>query len=331
MCMNLWALSGCFDNWVLWLDLLIWSVSSGVKTHEVLWSLIPSPPFPVAFQAHVFPAKLGAAEFQTAGHTETEPGWDWLTIQGQPSLNPQQSRWHLLLLGRLSEWQEEKEDSQGKFRALAFLFGFFQAGMWVWDQVFFSFHCVASLQGSCCPGCWLDLCLNPFLPEGEDTQTCLHLSKKLFFHLRFHNKKKKRHCNFNRNWCQRERNSSYFAEDVPHHTSFCASWMGQSEIVCVLCVCFLLEICCSLLVLIDALAVYNLRCDCRWAMNIMTIGWQKDLSAVMSIFCSNISYFLLGYSITPFKFYFLSDLAGCVFNPNEVWQQSIYWMFQKHS
>lgn len=33
----------------------------------------------------------------------------------------------------------------------------------------------------------------------------------------------------------------------------------------------------------------------------------------MSIFCSNISYFFLGYSITPFEFYFLSDLAGCVF------------------
>lgn len=76
---------------------------------------------------------------------------------------------------------------------------------------------------------------------------------------------------------------------------------------------------------------FQVRCDCRWAMNIMTIEWQKDLSAVMSIFCSNISYFLLGYSITPFKFYFLSDLAGCVFSPNEVWQESIYWMFQKHS
>lgn len=58
---------------------------------------------------------------------------------------------------------------------------------------------------------------------------------------------------------------------------------------------------------------------------------KKDLSAIMSIFSSNISYFVLGYSITPFKFYFLLDLAGCVFSLNEVWQQSIYWMFQKHS
>lgn len=60
--------------------------------HEVLWSFTPSPSFPVAFQAHVFPAKLGAAEFQTAGHSETEPRWDWVTIQSQPSLDPQQPR-----------------------------------------------------------------------------------------------------------------------------------------------------------------------------------------------------------------------------------------------
>lgn len=55
------------------------------------------------------------------------------------------------------------------------------------------------------------------------------------------------------------KSSSYFAKDIPHHTSFCASWMGQSEVVCVLCVCFLMEICCSLVILIGALAVYNLR------------------------------------------------------------------------
>lgn len=144
MCRNLWALSGCFDNWVLWLPHWIYcydSVSNGVKIHEVLCSFIPSPSFPVAFQTHVFPAKLGAAEFQTARHTETEPWWDWVTIQNQPSLNPQQSRWHLLLLGRLPEWQEEKEDSQGKSRALSFLFGFFQAGMWARDHIFFNFQC----------------------------------------------------------------------------------------------------------------------------------------------------------------------------------------------
>lgn len=130
MCRNPWALSGCFDSWVLWLPHWIYwydSASNGVKIHEVLWLFIPSPPFPVAFQTHVFPAKLRTAEFQTARHTETEPGWDWVTIQSQPSLNPQQSRWHLLLLGRRSEWQEEKEDSQGKSRALSFSFGFFQA------------------------------------------------------------------------------------------------------------------------------------------------------------------------------------------------------------
>lgn len=133
-CRHLWPLSGCFDSSVLWLPHWIcWcdNVSSGGKMHEVLWSFTPSPPFPVALQTHVFPAKLGAAEFQTAGYTETEPWRDRVTIQNQSSLNPQQSRWHLLLLGRLSEWQEEKENSQGKSRELSFLFGFFQAGMWV--------------------------------------------------------------------------------------------------------------------------------------------------------------------------------------------------------
>lgn len=66
-------------------------------------------------------------------------------------------------------------------------------------------------------------------------------------------------------------------------------------------------------------------------MKILTFEWQKELSVVMSIFWSNISYFIFGYSRTPFQFYFLSDLAGSIFRPNEVWQQSIYWMFQKHS
>lgn len=59
--------------------------------------------------------------------------------------------------------------------------------------------------------------------------------------------------------------------------------------------------------------------------------WQKGLSVVISIFWSNVCYFIYGYSMTPFQFYFLSDLAGSVFSPNEVWQHSIYWMFQKHS
>jgi len=45
---------------------------------------------------------------------------------------------------------------------------------------------------------------------------------------------------------------------------------------------------------------------------------------VMSIFWSNISYFVFGYSMTLFQFYFLSELAGSVFSPNEVWQQSSY-------
>lgn len=133
----------CFASWGLWPPHWIYhhdNISSEAKVCDVLCSFFPSLPFPVAFQAHFFPTKLRAAEFQTARHTEAEPWWDWVTIQNQPSLNSQQSRWHLLLLGRPSEWQEEKEDSQGKSRAFSLLLVFFWEGMWVWENVFFSFQ-----------------------------------------------------------------------------------------------------------------------------------------------------------------------------------------------
>lgn len=45
---------------------------------------------------------------------------------------------------------------------------------------------VASLQYSCYPGSLLDLCLTPFLPEGESSQTSLQVLKKLFFNLRYY-------------------------------------------------------------------------------------------------------------------------------------------------
>lgn len=155
-----------------------------MKQRNVLHLFIPSPPFPVAFQAHFFPTKLRAAEFQTARHTETEPWWDWVTIQNQPPLNPQQSRWYFLLLGRPPEWQEEKENSQGKSGAFSLLLGFFHARMY--ETVFSLVFSVVSLQYICCPRSWLNLCLISFLPEGRGSPISLQVLKKLFFCLRYH-------------------------------------------------------------------------------------------------------------------------------------------------
>lgn len=116
------------------------SVSDEAKVHEVLCSFIPSLPFSVAFQAHFFSTKLRAAEFQTARHTETEPWWNWVAIQNQPSLDSQQPRWHLLLLGRPSERKEEKEDSQGKPWSFSVLLASSRLEC-KYERVFFSFQC----------------------------------------------------------------------------------------------------------------------------------------------------------------------------------------------